>query len=103
KGAYLSNVPVPMAYRWGGSIREHKTGCALPRGCSDARVVLTTNNGFINVGVAHMKRYLWSMSLIGLALLACAQSLYAADWPCGDVACLINAIKEANGNGEANT
>jgi 6-phosphogluconolactonase (cycloisomerase 2 family) len=50
-----------------------------------------------------MKRYLWSLSLIGLALLAFAQSLYAADWPCGDVACLINAIKEANGNGEANT
>jgi 6-phosphogluconolactonase (cycloisomerase 2 family) len=50
-----------------------------------------------------MKPHLWSMSLIGLALLALTQSLYAADWTCGDVDCLRNAIKEANGNGEANT
>jgi 6-phosphogluconolactonase (cycloisomerase 2 family) len=52
-----------------------------------------------------MKRHLWSMSLIGLTLLALAQCLYAEDWVCkgGDVDCLRNAIKEANGNGEANT
>src|SRR5262245_46805656 len=51
----------------------------------------------------------WSMRLLVAALvvsaLASARLAQAADFACaaGDVACLINAINQANANGEANT
>ena len=47
----------------------------------------------------------WRGIACGVLLLSLAPSSQAADFTCaaGDVACLIDAINQANANGEANT
>jgi hypothetical protein len=50
-------------------------------------------------------RLLWGVAALGFALLAVPRLVQAKTFSCGagDVSCLIDAIHEANANGEANT